>query len=185
MKKILRILAVLVLMVCSFIAGRHSVLDVMDTVRPTITSIPYVTSTPRPTATPRPTYQPLARGDRGDEVSRLQRNLNSHGFDVGTADGIYGAKTEAAVKKFQAEAGLTVTGIADDATLALLYSANAPRITATPRPTKTPKPEQMVYITRTGECYHRIGNCGTSKYVTKVTLSEAKDMGYRKCSRCY
>lgn len=188
MKKILSFLVVLALMSCSFFVGhlngRYSVLNARDVSYTTV-----VTATPRATATPRPTYQPLSKGDKGNEVARLQRTLNTKGFSVGTADGRFGPKTEAAVKKFQRMAGLDATGIADDETLALLYSPQAPRITAkptnTPGPTKTPKPEKMVYITRYGECYHRIDDCGTSTYVTEVTLSDALDRGMRQCSRCY
>src|SRR5699024_7316581 len=43
----------------------------------------------------------LRRGNRGEKVKRLQRALNKANFKVGKVDGIYGAKTEDAVKRFQ------------------------------------------------------------------------------------
>ena len=43
----------------------------------------------------------LRRGDRGEKVERLQRALNKANFKVGKVDGIYGAKTEDAVRRFQ------------------------------------------------------------------------------------
>lgn len=39
----------------------------------------------------------IARGDRGEQVKRLQQLLKSYGFLNGTADGQFGAKTESAV----------------------------------------------------------------------------------------
>ena len=59
----------------------------------------------------------LKNGSRGNEVKKLQENLNKLGFNCGTADGIFGVKTEAAVKAFQKAYGLAVDGIAGPATL--------------------------------------------------------------------
>ena len=43
----------------------------------------------------------LRRGSKGDRVRQLQRALNKVNFKVGKVDGIYGAKTEDAVRRFQ------------------------------------------------------------------------------------
>lgn len=43
----------------------------------------------------------LRRGVRGENVKQLQRALNAAGFKCGNVDGIYGAKTEDAVRRFQ------------------------------------------------------------------------------------
>ena len=40
-------------------------------------------------------------GQKGDNVKKLQQALNDLGFNCGNVDGIFGAKTLAAVKKFQ------------------------------------------------------------------------------------
>jgi hypothetical protein len=74
----------------------------------------------------------LRRGSKGSEVTKLQQALNAQGYDCGTADGIFGAKTEAAVRAFQQANGLTVDGIAGKATQAALYAAED-----TPKPTYT------------------------------------------------
>ena len=58
------------------------------------------------------------RGSRGTEVRNIQSRLSKWGYNPGTVDGIYGAKTEAAVKRFQRNNGLTPDGIAGPATLA-------------------------------------------------------------------
>lgn len=50
----------------------------------------------------------------------LQSRLTSHGFPVGGIDGIIGKTTIAGLKKFQQAKGLTVTGRADDSTVAEL-----------------------------------------------------------------
>ena len=50
---------------------------------------------------------------RGDDVADLQRRLGALGFDAGRVDGIFGAQTNAALKDFQQNVGLTV----DDAIL--------------------------------------------------------------------
>lgn len=48
---------------------------------------------------------------RGDDVRALQTALEARGFDLGTVDGIYGPKTEAAVIAFKKRYLLDVDGI--------------------------------------------------------------------------
>ena len=74
----------------------------------------------------------LRRGSKGSEVTKLQAALNAQGYDCGAADGIFGLKTEMAVRAFQADNGLAVDGIAGKATQEALYAAeSAPRATYT------------------------------------------------------
>ncbi len=68
---------------------------------------------------PRPT---LRRGDRSDDVAYLQGLLNDEGYDAGSADGIFGGRTESAVRAFQADNGLTADGIVGKRTWAELRS---------------------------------------------------------------
>lgn len=63
-------------------------------------------------------YALSKRGSTGQEVKQIQQKLIQWGYLSGTADGVYGAKTEAAVKRFQRNNGLTPDGIAGAATLA-------------------------------------------------------------------
>ena len=44
-------------------------------------------------------------------MRRAQYRLTAVGYDVGGVDGIFGAKTETGVKKFQQDNGLTADGI--------------------------------------------------------------------------
>jgi peptidoglycan hydrolase-like protein with peptidoglycan-binding domain len=52
----------------------------------------------------------LRPGDRGGDVKQIQELLQLAGFSVGGADGVLGPKTQAAIERFQAQAGLTVDG---------------------------------------------------------------------------
>lgn len=71
------------------------------------------------------TYSNLSYGSSGDEVKKLQQSLINAGYDLGStgADGQFGEKTQAAVKKYQADNGLAVDGIAGNNTLGKLYAA--------------------------------------------------------------
>lgn len=56
------------------------------------------------------TSRTLRPGDRGADVKNLQQLLHVAGNSPGTADGIYGPKTTAAVSAFQKARGITVDG---------------------------------------------------------------------------
>ncbi|MDO0821989.1 spore cortex-lytic enzyme [Desulfosporosinus nitroreducens] len=59
----------------------------------------------------------LGRGSKGSEVTELQKKLVQLGYTVGTVDGKYGSKTEAAIRRFQKEHGLRVDGLAGTQTI--------------------------------------------------------------------
>ena len=48
---------------------------------------------------------------RGNDVMMVQEHLNERGYSCGEADGIFGKKTDIAVRNFQSDKGLTVDGI--------------------------------------------------------------------------
>lgn len=56
-------------------------------------------------------------GSSGDEVRTIQERLKERGLYNGTIDGVYGAETEEAVKRFQKQQSLVQDGIAGPATL--------------------------------------------------------------------
>lgn len=68
----------------------------------------------------------LSNGSKGSEVKKLQEALINAGYDVGKtgADGVLGKNTEAAIKQYQKDNGLTVDGIAGKNTQASLYGTN-------------------------------------------------------------
>jgi photosystem II stability/assembly factor-like uncharacterized protein len=61
-----------------------------------------------------------ARPSVNDNVKRAQEALNLAGYDVGRPDGVAGTRTVAALRKYQAEKSIPVTGQFDAATLAAL-----------------------------------------------------------------
>lgn len=56
-------------------------------------------------------FPQLKRGSISNYVCIAQDNLNTLGFSTGGLDGIFGAKTQEAVKNYQNSVGLTVDGI--------------------------------------------------------------------------
>ena len=71
----------------------------------------------------------LYRGCTGDAVKALQEKLNAKGFNSGNVDGIFGAKTYAAVTAFQKANSLGVDGIVGKLTWAKLYDATPVNVT--------------------------------------------------------
>jgi peptidoglycan hydrolase-like protein with peptidoglycan-binding domain len=63
-----------------------------------------------------------ARYHRGSsDVRAAQEKLRDMGYEVGTPDGVVGARTREAIMKFQSDKGLERTGRLDDHTTAALY----------------------------------------------------------------
>ena len=69
----------------------------------------------------------------GPDVLAVQRRLLALGYHPGPADSLYGPATAAAVRAFQADAGIAVEGIVGQATVAALAKAR-------PRPAPHPAP---------------------------------------------
>ncbi len=62
----------------------------------------------------------MTLGDQGWDVAALQFALAAHGFPSGSFDGGFGARTGAALRRFQLRAGLAADGAAGPGTLAAL-----------------------------------------------------------------
>lgn len=62
----------------------------------------------------------LSFGSRGDVVLQLQQQLKAAGFDPGALDGIFGARTQAAVRAYQQANNLAVDGVVGPQTWAAL-----------------------------------------------------------------
>lgn len=114
-------------------------------------------------------------------VKKVQEKLNALGYSCGTCDGIMGSKTKQTIKKYQKSKGLKVTGTINST---LLKSLNISAPSSSSSSSDSKKKETTVYITDTGEKYHR----GSCRYLRKskhsISLSEAKSMGYTPCSVC-
>ena len=108
-----------------------------DQLPPLASATPAIDSNPPPTATenhtPTPTLPLLQRNlfltsprMQGDDVLMLQQRLLDLGYtEVGELDGIFGPKTEQAVKHFQEVNGLLVDGVVGPQTWAALFSLGA------------------------------------------------------------
>jgi hypothetical protein len=55
-----------------------------------------------------------------EDILQTQKGLKFLGYDPGTLDGVFGRKTEQAIKNFQENAGLDIIGKLDDKTIAAL-----------------------------------------------------------------
>ncbi len=67
----------------------------------------------------------LSKGDEGIDVAVLQQKLKKLNYYNGNIDGLYGAATLDAVKKFQQAKGLTVDGIFGESTFDVMPNVNA------------------------------------------------------------
>ena len=74
---------------------------------------------------PETKHKTVKKGSTGADVMELQQDLMQLGYDIGRtgADGIFGAKTEEAVRAFQKAAGLTADGICGKNTWAAIIAA--------------------------------------------------------------
>lgn len=80
----------------------------------------------RPFRTIYTNYRSLRFGDRGADVSSLQRRLQQLGYFNTNPTGSFREITLHAVKAFQRANGLRATGVADGKTLALLFGSQPP-----------------------------------------------------------
>jgi N-acetylmuramoyl-L-alanine amidase len=67
----------------------------------------------------------IGRNSSGEKVLDIQRRLKLAGYELGVSeiDGIFGVETEKAVRKFQQDRGLLVTGVMDNETWQELVDA--------------------------------------------------------------
>ncbi|MEI6064630.1 MAG: penicillin-insensitive murein endopeptidase [Pseudanabaena sp. ELA748] len=72
----------------------------------------------------------VAPNMKGDRVQKLQDDLVKVGISLEKADGIFGGKTDAAVREFQVRFGLAADGVAGTNTLNLLKEIRAQQNTA-------------------------------------------------------
>jgi hypothetical protein len=81
---------------------------------------------PAPTPPPPPDPAAAAVPLDGDDVARLQARLRVLGYNPGPVDGLVGARTRAAIRAYERDYGLTVTGEPAGAVLGRLLAAQSP-----------------------------------------------------------
>ena len=98
-------------------------------------------------------YSTIRYGSSGNDVKTLQEYLNNNGYNL-TVDGQFGSKTQAAVRDYQKNNGLSVDGIVGTNTWGSLVGSgrsnanNVAQATAsanTTAPTPTPTPTRPTY----------------------------------------
>ena len=89
-------------------------------------------------------YNQVSYGSKGSSVTELQKLLNNNGYSL-DVDGVFGSKTQAAVKDYQKKNGLSVDGIVGNNTWGALTKVTAP----TPTTTTTPAPSTTTTATTT------------------------------------
>ena len=87
------------------------------------------------------TYKQISYGSQGSEVTELQKLLNQSGNYNLAEDGIFGSKTQAAVKDYQTKNKLAVDGIVGNNTWGALTSVKPSQNTGNTGATQTPSPD--------------------------------------------
>lgn len=125
-------------------------------------------------------------------IKKVQKKLNKCDYDCGAPDGIAGSKTKKAVKKYQRDNDLTVTGDIDSELLKSLGikpvkdapSVNAGAQSGNSSIGSSDTNELTVYITNTGSKYHRDGCRYLRQSKHAISKSNAQARGYDACSVC-
>ena len=89
---------------------RNAQYDGVTSIEETKQSEPVVTEPEKVYALGERTLKHTSPDMKGEDVKELQNRLNALGFDCGTADGIFGSKTEQGVIAFQTAAGIEADG---------------------------------------------------------------------------
>lgn len=117
----------------------------------------------------------LKTGSKGAEVTKLQNKLKELGYFNAVPTGQFGSITKAAVRKFQADKGLTVDGVAGAKTLKVLYSTGTQSSVSkeTLKKIQTVLNKMGLYKGRTDGIYGKLTKAAVkefqSKYGLKVT----------------
>ncbi|MGE4273071.1 MAG: glycosyl hydrolase family 18 protein [Desulfitobacterium sp.] len=85
----------------------------------------------------------LRRGSRGNDVSEVQARLSELGYLPGPIDGIFGVRTEAAVKQFQRDRSLIPDGIVGPLTYNALFQPG-------------PQPDYILYTIKAGDTFYKL-----------------------------
>ena len=100
---------------------------------------------PSTSAAPAPRAPNAGAESTRDRIANLQRALRRLGYDPGPVDGIPGARTRAAIRAFQADAGLPVTGqVSERLESAVLAAVVAAGQAPAPAPEPTRPPLELV-----------------------------------------
>jgi peptidoglycan hydrolase-like protein with peptidoglycan-binding domain len=132
--------------------------------RDTVSALNSLAFRTQPYKTVNTNYRQLRFGDKGEDVLVLQRELQQLGYFTANPTGTFGRITQEAVRSFQQINRLSVSGVADSQTLALLLGA------------KTPLPPIPGVVSGNGGCRGlRFGDRGAT---VDLMQRQLKDLGY-------
>lgn len=113
-------------------------------------------------------------GSSGDKVTKLQNRLTELGFYNDMVTGYFGEATQAAYKKFQKAAGVTIDGIAGKSDLEILYSDNAPKASSSSQK-KASSEEKEDKQEESSERLYQVSDSGDEIVKAQTKL---KELGY-------
>ncbi len=116
----------------------------------------------------------ITSGAKGEFVGEIQLRLHELGYYSGSITEVYDANTRKAMTAFQKLNSLTANAVCDLATQDVLFSASAypASVTATPKPTHTPKPSPTFQVPSASV---KRGSKGAD---AKLVQQRLKDLGY-------
>jgi peptidoglycan hydrolase-like protein with peptidoglycan-binding domain len=124
---------------------------------------------------------PVLTGASTDwRIGQAQERLKAAGFDPGYVDGVLGARTREALRRYQASRGLPVTGALDDATRQVLLAGDRSRTGGTPIPEswlKTPPGGDYKKLSSLAQLPDNFPGLGTL-YVNPVALPAGPFLAY-------
>jgi peptidoglycan hydrolase-like protein with peptidoglycan-binding domain len=113
-------------------------------------------------------------------IAQAQERLKAVGFNPGFIDGILGARTKEALRRYQASQGLPTTGMLDDATRQVLLASGRPQTgqEATPEPSlKEPPGGDYKKLSSLAQLPDYLPGLGTL-YVNPATLPAGPFLAY-------
>ena len=140
-------------------------------------------------------FSSVKRGDTGDSIKEIQKQLASLGYYTSSADGKFGVGTEQAVIDFQTANQIEASGIVDQETYQKMFSGEAKHYTSSGLQSDIEESssdvetrtsgERLVWIpTNGGTKYHSDSSCSGMIDPIQVTVDEAQARGFDPCSKC-
>lgn len=121
----------------------------------------------------------LRFGNRGWEVSSLQQQLARAGFNPGPVDGVFGPRTQAAVRAFQQSKGIQVDGVVGPETMGAMGISGFDR-RREPRPSaadgfQAPAPQQPTRSVQPQDNFQSAGGSRLQTFLQRALAQQGKE----------
>ena len=121
------------------------------------------------------TYKQVGYGSSGSSVTELQKLLNNNGYNL-SVDGVFGSKTQAAVKDYQKKNNLAVDGIAGANTWGALTKAKTSTKATTPAATTTQSTAPSTTTQATTPATEQQNTGSVYKYTPSDAVNQAQQL---------